>query len=206
MSPLVSLLAEQCPDLDLTDTETALVHAGPSDSKTEATIVYRPNRSEFERRRVAGVGGVTNLGHLDLLMELPAGLPVMPDRTDRRTLCRLPKGCVDITVEGFIRQIVKPLNVRLAIVAGKQWKPGLIRASRFAPFSSRVLALTGKPRSLTEKAIEADFWGIGLIVNAATDPEVVVAPTRFEPYRHTPAGWAFAEDVYRQVAATRAAG
>lgn len=198
-SGIASLLAEQCPNLNLVDTETAIVRAGPSDSKTEATVIYRPNRTEFERRRATGLSGITRLDQLDLLMGLPAGLPVMPDRTDRRTLCRLLKGCVDITAEGFVRQIVKPLDVRLAIVTGQQYKPGLIRAGRFAPFCSRLLALTGKPRNLTEKAIEADYWGIGLIVNAATGPELVVPPTPFEQHRHTPAGWAFAEDIYQQV-------
>jgi hypothetical protein len=197
---IASLLAEQCPDLDLTDTETVDIHAGPNYPRTEATIVYRPNHAEFERRRAAGLSGVTNLGYLDLMMELPAGMPVMPDRTDRRTLCRLPKGCVDITADGFTRQITKPLVVKLAIAARTRFPQGLVHTGRFAPYCTRVLALTGKPRGLTEKAIEADFWGIGLIINTATEPELVVAPTPFEQHRHTPAGWAFTEEIYRQIA------
>lgn len=205
MADVLGLLAMQCPDLDLADTKIATVQGGLSNPKTEATIAYRPNRAEFDRRQAVGLGGITNLGWLDLLMGFPAGLPVIPDRTDRRTLCRLPKGCVDITGEGFARQLVKPLDVKLAIVTRIGFSHGLVHAGRFAPFCARVLALAGKPRSLTEKAIEADFWGIGLIVNAATDPELVVAPTPFEQHRHTPAGWAFAEDIYQQVATARAA-
>lgn len=202
MNAIVSLLTEQCPDLDLAGTETAAVQVGLNNPKTQATIVYRPNRAEFERRHAVGLGGITNLGRLDLLMELPAGLPVIPDRTDRKTLCRLPKGCVDITAKGYVRQIVKPLDVRLAVVAGRQWKPGLIRVGRFGAYCTRVLALAGEPQNLTEKAIEADFWGVGLIVNTATDPELVVAPTPFKQYRHTHAGWAFTEEIYRQIVST----
>lgn len=196
MNELVSLLAEQCPALDLTDADAALVQAGYP--RTEATIVYRPNHVEFERRHAAGLGGITDLGRLNLLMGLPAGLPVTPDRADLRALRRLPQGCVDITANGFVRQLTKPLNVKVAITTRPRYAQGLVHAGRFGAYCTRVLALTGKPRSLTEKAIEADFWGIGLIVNADTDPELVVAPTLFEPFRHTPAAWAFAENIYQQ--------
>lgn len=198
--PLVSLLVEQCPELDLAETEIADVQAGLSNPRTTATIAYQPNHAEFERRRSFGLSGITNLGHLDLLMELPAGLPVIPDSADRRTLCRLPKGCVDITADGFVRQLTKPLDVKLAIATRARFPQGFVHAGRFAPYSTRVLALTGKSRNLQEAAIEADFWGIGLIVNAATNPELVVPPEPFIAQRHTPAGWAFAEDIYRQVA------
>lgn len=202
---ILALLAKQCPGLDFADTETASARAGLSSPKTKATIVYRPNRAEFERRQACGLGGVTHLGWLDLMMELPAGLPVIPDRQDRRMLCRIPKGCVDTTTDGFVRQIVKPLDVRLAIVTGQQWKRDLVRTGRFGPYCARVLAFTGKPQGLTEKAIEADFWGIGVIINAGKWPELVVPPAQFEPFRHTPAGWAFAEDIYQQAVRMRAA-
>jgi hypothetical protein len=197
-------LAEQCPALELTGTEVAEVRAGLSSPKTAATIVYRPNRAEFERRQAIGLGGVTNLGHLDLMMELPAGLPVMPNLADGRTLCRLPAGCVDITAEGVVRQLTKPLDVKLAITIRPRFPQGLVQAGRFGAYCTRVLALTGKPRNLRDAAIEADFWGIGLIVNATTEPELVVAPEPFVPQRHTPAAWAFAEDIYQQIAVARA--
>lgn len=198
MNAIVSVLAEQCPDLDLADTEAVQVSV-----KTDATIVYRLNHDEHQRRQAAGLTGVTRLDQLDLMMELPAGLPVPHRDTDWRMVKRLPPGCVDITTRGIVRQIVKPLDVRLALVTGRQWKPGLVRTGRFGAYCNRVLALTGKPRGLTEKAIEADFWGIGLIVNAATEPEMVVAPTPFVAQRHTPAAWAFAEAIYGQVAADK---
>jgi hypothetical protein len=198
VNAIVALLAEQCPDLNLADTEAAQVSV-----KTDATIAYRLNRGEHQRRQAVGLTAVTRLDQLDLMMELPAGLPVLPRDTDWRMVKKLPHGCVDITLGGVVRQILKPLDVRLALVTGQQWKPGMIRAGRFGAYCNRVLALTGKPRSLAEKAIEADFWGIGLIVNATAKPELVVAPTPFEQYRHTPAGWAFAEEIYRQVVAQK---
>ena len=198
---LHALLAEHCPALDLTGTQTANVQAGLSTPKTTATIVYRPNTAEITRRRAAGLGGVTNLGWLDLLMDLPAGLPVPLGRTDLRTLRRLPKGCLEITAHDVVRQLTKPLDVEVAITIRPRFRQGLAHAGRFAPYCTRVLALTGTPRNLTNAAIEADFWRIGLIINAATDPEVIVAPEPFVTQRHTPAAWAFAEDIYHQIAA-----
>lgn len=201
MKNVVALLAEQCPDLDLADTDAAQVSV-----KSDATIVYRLNRGERQRRQAAGLTGVTRLDQLDLMMELPAGLPV-PHTTlrtaERRMIQRLPDGCVEHTAAGVVRLLAPPLTVKVAVVTGRQWMPGLTRAGRFAPYCNRVLVLNGKPCGLTEKAIEADFWGIGLVVNAAIEPELVVAPTPFELHRHTPAGWAFAEEIYRQIIAQK---
>ncbi len=194
----VSLLAVECPALGLSDTETAEVRARGVD----ATIVYRPDREECQRRQDVGLEAVTRLDQLDLLMQLPTGLPVPSGSLSpsaRRAVRRLPAGCVEQTTDGVVRRIVRPLDVRLTVVTGRQWKPGLVRASRFAPYCNRVLVVTGEPRNLEQAAIEADFWGIGLIAAATRAPRLVVAPERYEEYRHTPAGWAFAEDIYRQI-------
>ena len=53
VADLLPLLAEQCPELDLAETAVATVQAGLSAPRTEATIVYRPNRGEIERRQAA---------------------------------------------------------------------------------------------------------------------------------------------------------
>ena len=169
---------------------------------TDATIVYTPDRAELERRQEHGNPSVVRLDWLNLLMDLPVGHPV-PFSSFRpaeyRALNRMPLGTVDITPGGFVRQLTHPLRVELAIVRGHQWKPGLVRASRFAPYCRRVLVLAGKPKYaiLQQAAIEADVYGIGLIVNKSRTPEVVVRPGNYEKYRHTPAGWKFLEEVYQ---------
>lgn len=184
--------------LDLTHAEHIDMRFGGVD----ATLVYTPDRAEFERRRAHGDPSVTRLDWLNLLMNLPHGEPVPFSSfrpSEHRALDRMPLGIVDITPAGFVRRLTHPLRVELAIVHGRQWKPGLRRASRFAPYCRRALVLSGKPKytSLQQAAIEADYWGIGLIVNEARGPQVVVRPDDFAKRRHTPAGWSFLEEVYR---------
>lgn len=192
--------------LDLTGVEHVDMRFGGVD----ATIVYTPDRAEFERRQEYGNPSALRLDWLSLLMNLPHGEPV-PFSSFRpsahRGLDRMPLGTVDITPAGFVRQLAHPLRVELAIVRGHQWKPGLRRASRFAPYCRRVLALAGKPKytTLQQAAIEADYWGIGLIVNESRGPQVVVRPEEFVKQRHTPAGWSFLEDVYRSAVGVREA-
>lgn len=168
----------------------------------DATIVYTPDRAEIERRQAEGHPSTLRLDWLNLLMNLPHGEPVpfasfRP--SEHRALDRMPLGTVDISPAGFIRRLTHPLRVELAIVRGRQWKPGLGRASRFAPYCRRALMLAGKPQyaSLQQAAIEADYWGIGLVVNESRGPQVVVRPAEFKRYRHTPAGWEFLEEVYQ---------
>jgi len=200
---VLALLAGHCPDLPLSGTEIAHVRWGGVD----AAIAYLPNHAEQARRRRAGLTAVTRLDQLDLMMDLPAGLPVHPGsltEPSRRMIKRLPRGCVEATPDGVTRLIVKPLDVRLAIVSKTLWRAGLKYTSRFAPYCNRVLTLWGEPKDLGQAATEADFWGIGLVVNFKTSPRLVVAPERFEQYRHTPAGWSFAEEIWRQIDLERA--
>lgn len=167
--------------------------------ETQATVAYRPDADEVARRRACSLGPVPQLHLLDLLMNLPVGVPIPPEtltKSDRRYLRRLPAGCVDITPEGFVRQIAQPLRVELAIVTSRTLKAGLKRAGMFGPYCRRALVLDGTPKHLELAASEADFWGIGLVINARTHPHMVVPPAEFEQYRHTPAGWSFLEWVY----------
>lgn len=184
--------------LDLTGAE----HLDMRLRGVDATVVYTPDRAEFERRQANGNPSVLRLDWLNLLMDLPHGEPVPFSSfrpSEHRALDRMPLGTVDITPAGFVRRLTHPLRVELAIVHGHQWKPGLGRASRFAPYCRRVLVLAGKPKytALQQAAIEADYWGIGIIVNEARGPQVVVRPEEFVRRRHTPAGWKFLEEVYQ---------
>lgn len=198
MTDVIDLLAGECPELALAGAEHAPVRV----RNVDATIVYRPNRDEQNRRRQAGLTAVTRLDQLDLMMQLPAGIPV-PETSlstvERRLIQRLPDGCVEHTDAGVVRLLARPLAVKLVIVTCPSWLAGLKRAGRFAPYCNRVLAMPGEPRDIHQAAVEADFWGIGLVVNTAHEPRLVVAPELFVQRRHTPAGWSFLEDIHRQI-------
>jgi hypothetical protein len=205
MNAIFDLLAGECPELALAGAEHAPVRARGID----ATIVYRPNRDEQQRRKEVGLDGVTRLDQLDVMMQLPAGIPVPLESlsiTERHLIQRLPHGCVTHTDAGVVRLLTRPLQVKLAIVTTGPlqtgfWslQAGLKRAGRFAPYCNRVLAIPGEPRDLHQAATEADYWGIGLVVNTAHEPRLVVAPELFVQRRHTPAGWFFLEEVHQQV-------
>lgn len=177
----------------------------------DATLLFAPDEAEWERRsRFDGLTGVAgSIDWLCLLMTLPANEPVAASVLDsygRRAVRRMPAGCVDHDGRSVIRRVVRPLTVHLALVTGSRWYPGLVRAAQYAPYCSRVLALRGMTRDLAFAASVADNYGIGLIVNAASDPRVVVepAPAERESYRFTPAAWSFAERIYVEALRTKA--
>lgn len=168
----------------------------------DATVMYVPDDAEYRRRRSAGLGAVTRLDLLDVLLGLPVGLAVpwcslAPN--DRRAVRELPAGCADVTPAGVIRRLVRPLRVELAIVHARHWRGGLEQAGRFGSYCTRLVVLPEPPADGDRAGIEADYWGIGLVV-AAPEPSLLVPPERFEPRAHTAAGWAFAEQVHSAVA------
>lgn len=166
------------------------------------TVAYRLDVREHHRRRAAGLGAVTTLGWLDVLLGLPVGLPVPVaplTPTERRIIPRLPAGCVKIGAAGIVRTLVAPLDVDLVVVSAQDWRPGLKAAAQFANYCTRVLALTGAHDDLTDARLHAELDGVGLVVNALDEPAVVVAAEPFVKLAHTCAGWRFTEEVYGQV-------
>ena len=97
-----------------------------------------------------------------------------------------------------LRQVVQPLTVDLAVVPARSWRRGLEQAGRFARFCSRAVMLPRPPRELDDLAMQADYYGIGVVVVDADDA-VLVVPEPFRRSRHTPAGWRFLEQVYAQL-------
>jgi hypothetical protein len=59
--------------------------------------------------------------------------------------------------------------------------------------------LDRRPARLTEALAEADFYGIGVLIETDAGIEPVVSPEDYRPVRRTAAAWAFLEDVYRRV-------
>jgi hypothetical protein len=171
-----------------------------------AVLLVRLDMNECERRAAVGLSAITSPDALRLLLRLPLREPVpyaALTAVERSALDAVPQGVVSFDGPYVIRHVGPPLEVALALVSAGSWRSGLGRAGRFAPFCPRAMVLRLPPRDLTDLHMEADFYGIGVIV-ASTDagPEVLVEPARFRRNRLTVAGWRFLEEVYRQVSSS----
>lgn len=166
----------------------------------EALVCYRLDDGELARRHRAGAGSLCSADVLELLMGLPVGMPVPVTSLTRRETAALkfaPPGAVSVRDGEVVRHAVAPVRVELAVVAGSSWRHGLEKAGRFAPFCARAVALRRHPRDLAEVALQAGFYGVGVIVIDDQSTEVLVPPAPFRRYRWTAAGWRFLEEVYR---------
>lgn len=166
-----------------------------------ASLLVSVDPVEDARRREAGLGAVTDMDALTLLLSLPEGFPVpmasLPVR-DRRALRRLPTGVVDVCDGDVVRLAVKPLRAILATVSGTCSETALGKASNFAPFCARRVLTRVRP-TMPETLIEFDFYGVGITYRAAdSTEETLVEPRPWRPMRHTPAGWRFIEQAYAQ--------
>ncbi len=166
-----------------------------------AVFACRVHEAEHRRRLTAGLGAVRRLDWLDDLMTLPLEIPIPSNALTVRqqhVIRTLPAGCVDETVDGFVRRLTRPLTAEVAVVAGRNWRAGLVRAGTYGPYCARVLVLSGVPADLADAQVQAGYYGVGLIVGTATTPRVAVAGEPFVPQAHSPAGWFFTEELYHQ--------
>jgi hypothetical protein len=173
-------------------------------------LAYQIDAVEHDRRRRAGLGAVTRLGWLDTLMAMPLGMPVplqslTADEQDRAR--KLPRGCVDQNDEGLIRRLVRPINMYLVIVEDTDWRRGLIRSGAYIG-CTRILVVSPDLAELDDAALEADYWGVGLMVSGQLpgSSRVVVPPEPFVPKIYTAASWRFCEEMYQQAVITTCAG
>lgn len=167
---------------------------------TEALICYRVDTAEAERRRRAGAETIASADVLELLLDLPLGVPVpvtsLSHREDAALSC-VPAGAVCVRDGEVTRHAVAPVAVDLAVIAGRSWRHGLKIAGRFAPFCARAMVLPRCPLDLTDLCLEAGFYGVGVIIVDDRSTQVLVAPAPFRRSRWTAAGWRFLEVVYR---------
>ncbi|MFC6091535.1 hypothetical protein [Saccharothrix lopnurensis] len=169
-----------------------------------AGLVYELDEVEASRRATEQFSPLTDLAVLDVLMGMPAGLPVaLEDLTERERgiLRRCPPGAVDVEGGHLVRRAVPPLSVHLAVVTARDWKVGLRRAGRFAPFCTRMVLLPTVPGDPSELDVRASFYGCGVAVLDGQRLEVLVEPGQYTRRRHTPAQWRFAEQVYAEITA-----
>ncbi|WP_413756942.1 hypothetical protein [Streptomyces sp. MMBL 11-3] len=168
----------------------------------DAVVAYSENEDEIERRTRAGTRELTNPRALDLLMNLPHGEPVpvtsLSD-TEQRVLRRMPAGTVARHDNVVVREATHPIRVDLAVVPGKGWASAKEKAEWFTPFCARAVLIDRPLRRRHDAVMEAEFYGIGLLVVTSNDVEVVVPPRPFVRRRHTVAGWRFVEEAYQQL-------
>lgn len=169
---------------------------------TEALCFYTLDPAEQERRQQAGAARLDNMAALETLLTLPVGIPVPLesfDRHQRRAVRALPAGAAERDRSTVTRSAVRPLQVDLAVVRASGWRQGLERAGRFAPFCRRAMVLARRPARLDEALMEADFYGIGVLIASKDSVEMVLEPGEHRPLRHTAAAWHFVEELYQLV-------
>ncbi|MGD0561175.1 MAG: hypothetical protein ABSA93_40155 [Streptosporangiaceae bacterium] len=172
-------------------------------------LAYQVDAAEHDRRRKAGLGAVTRLEWLDTLMAMPVGLPVPLQSmtiTEQKTMQRLPPGCLDYRQSGVIRRLARPIGMYLVIVDDADWRRGLVRSGAYIG-CTRILAVPPTVAGLDEAALEADYWGVGLMISGRplSSSRVIVPPQRFVPTVYTAASWRFCEEMYRQAVVTAGA-
>lgn len=169
---------------------------------TLAGVVYRPNQAEVARRRSQRVGSFTEMDVLDVLMGLPAGLPIArTELTDleRALVDRAPGGAIEHRGGEVVRRAVAPVSVLFALVAANDWHAGLKRAARFAPFCARAMLLPALPPDWDDARTQASYFGIGIYTFVDAQLRMLITPRPYVRRRHTPAQWWFAEEAYRQL-------
>lgn len=164
----------------------------------DAYLLLGLDEHEHQRRRTDGLTTICDRESLRLLSSLPHGEPVqIADLTEveRRGLGRLPRSAAEVAGGKVIRLATPPVTIRLAIVTDDVLDRGLDRASRFAPFAPRLLALTGSTEDLAFAKVEACFYGIGLAAVGADGVVMLADPG--PPRRSTgPVTWRVREEAY----------
>ncbi|WP_371521728.1 hypothetical protein [Kitasatospora sp. NBC_01300] len=165
---------------------------------TRALLLYRIDEAEHRRREAVGAEKLDSIPVLECLLGLPVDLPVsvgsLPHRVELR---RIPRGAVERDAELVTRRAVRPLTVDLAVVSATDWRTGLERAGRFAPFCRRAVLLRSAPYAgLDEILTEAAFYGIGVFVHEQDGIRMALQPEAYRPLRHTAAAWHFVEELY----------
>ncbi|MFG2276719.1 hypothetical protein ACGFNY_44045 [Streptomyces chartreusis] len=171
-----------------------------------ATLHLAIDQAEHQRRQKAGLRLATGhgFGGLDHLMALPHGLPVPLNTLDKRQRAyvrRAPAGICTIHDEHVTRHATRPCRITLATVRyDALYKMALDSASRFAPMCARQVIVKRLSKNAFDRIndiSEFDFYGIGIVLEHPDGSlETVLEPRAWQPKRHTPAAWFFAEQAY----------
>jgi hypothetical protein len=168
---------------------------------TSVWMTYRRDTSEWQRRRSYGLGAVLAWDLLDTLMDLPAGLPVPASSLsfpDQRCLRRADPGVVQFCDGNITRELVPAVTPLLAVVTSRNWRDGLVAASRFAAYCSRLTVVPEISSDLDEALEVAGRHGIGVAVGRPRPARVLIEPEPLTDWQPTPAWWRFTETIYGQ--------
>ncbi|WP_433464155.1 hypothetical protein [Spirillospora sp. CA-128828] len=170
-----------------------------------ALVSYRFNGREHERRVKIGLGAVTSPDVLRLLVSLPLGERVRSGAltsADRRRLRTVGEGAIASDGPELLRLAVPAVETGIALVPAESWRKGLEAAGGFTPFCARAMVLRRVPRDVEALRMEADFYGIGVIVadsSGRDGPSVLVPSAPFVRERFSVGGWLFLEQLYATV-------
>lgn len=185
---------------DLELDEMCLVGGGAQAAGIGADALVLVDGSEHERRSSAGLGGVTSLGLIDALMNLPLRTPVRTRDLDSMTVRRLsaaPDAVVSSDDGWVTRLLTPPLTVIAVVVRGRSWQELSPRTWPFAAFAQRIVLLDRMPTRSSAFLWEAQLAGVGVWVRIDDQFRELLAPEPFMRHYWKPAGWRFSERAYR---------
>jgi hypothetical protein len=168
----------------------------------DALCFYHLDKSEHLRRGRTHAATLSHMADLETLLALPLGVPVplaSLTASVRRGVSLLPAGAVERDRKTVTRRAVPPLRVELAVVRASNWRRGLELAGRFAPYCRRAFLLDQAPSTLEEALVEADFYGVGVLLASEGRAGLVLEPEQYLPPRRTAAAWLFVEDMYQRL-------
>jgi hypothetical protein len=160
----------------------------------------RVDVGEHERRQSCGLGAITQLWMLDVLMNLPLGEPVSIsglDSSEQWTLDRLPGGAVQREGRWVIRLCRPVTEIAAVVVRGQRLQPLLKQAAPFTRVAQRMVVLDSVPENFDEVAWEACYQGTGVwsATSAGVTEHVAAEPVQHRYY--TAARWRVNERAYR---------
>ncbi|WP_147377946.1 hypothetical protein [Mycobacteroides abscessus] len=179
---------------------TVFVPDGARISGGRGDAFVRIDWAEHERRQQAGLEAITQLWHLDLLMNLPPGEPVAADSLtadEQWCLERIPAGAIERDGRWAIRRCQPVTTVAAVVVWGTQLQKLLKSAAPFARVAQRMVVLDAMPSQFDQIAWEARYHGTGVWVATDSEASELIAPEPVRPRYYTPARWRVNEYAYR---------
>ena len=199
MADTAELLGRPLRPIDLTDGILAVVLGGARVSGVRGDAVLSVEAAEHYRRRRLGLGALADLALLNVLMDLPLGLPV--PSTDlpasaREVLASAPPGVIVDDGEWVTRLAEPAVVVHAAVVAGVGWRRLIRTGSVFTGVCQSVVVLERRPPQLRTRLWEAELLGVGVWLRDGAGLCEVLPPQVFHLRYVKPARWRFLENAY----------
>lgn len=138
-------------------------------------VWFRPDRSEIDRRRRAGLGAITDPDALRTLLALPIGHPVrLTDLhpLDGLVLDSLPPGAAEVGDETVTRQATSPVELTGLVKNAARWED--VQAVSLLRTHAPRLVMASNP--LARRVLEEADPDIGVAVRSAQGMVVLRQP------------------------------